>query len=158
MKIQKLTPSQALQKIKIFCAYQERSHQEVKDKLYSFGLYRMEVENILAELISENYLNEERFAKMFAGGKYRMKQWGRIKIINELKLKRVSPYNINIAIHEINENDYLQTLEKLALKKWQSLKADQYILREVKTTKYLMQKGFEVNLIKTALQKIRSKE
>ncbi|HEU0227211.1 MAG TPA: regulatory protein RecX [Arachidicoccus soli] len=158
MKIQKLTPAQALQKIKIFCAYQERSHQEVKDKLYGFGLYRMEVENILAELISENYLNEERFAKMFAGGKYRMKQWGRIKIINELKLKRVSPYNINIAIHEIDENDYLQTLEKLALKKWQSLKADQYILREVKTTKYLMQKGFEVNLIKTALQKIRSKE
>lgn len=71
----KPTPQQALQKIKNYCAYQERSHQEVKDKLYSFGLYKNEVENILGELIADNYLNEERFARQFAGGKFRMKQW-----------------------------------------------------------------------------------
>ncbi|MGF7233021.1 regulatory protein RecX [Arachidicoccus sp.] len=156
--MQPLTPSQALQKIKTYCAYQERSHQEVKDKLYGFGLYKKDVEPIMAELIEENYLNEERFAQMFVGGKFRIKQWGRIKIINELKQKKVSPYNIKIALREIDEPTYLQTLEKMALKKWESLRADQYIVREEKTTKYLMQKGYEINLIREVLQKIRSKK
>ncbi|ANI90041.1 RecX family transcriptional regulator [Arachidicoccus ginsenosidimutans] len=154
----RLTPQQALQKIKSYCAYQERSHQEVKDKLYGFGLYKPEVENILGELIEQNYLNEERFASLFAGGKFRMKQWGKIKIVNELKLKRVSPYNIKIALREINETDYKNTLEKLAAAKWKSLKNEQYINREVKTTRYLLQKGFEIALIKEALQKIRTKQ
>lgn len=156
--MQPLTPSQALQKIKTYCAYQERSHQEVKDKLYGFGLYKKDVEPIMAELIEENYLNEERFAQMFVGGKFRIKQWGRIKIINELKQKKVSPYNIKIALREIDEPTYLQTLEKMALKKWESLRADQYIVREEKTTKYLMQKGYEINLIREVLQKIRNKK
>ncbi len=153
----RLTPQQALQKIKMYCAYQERSHQEVKDKLYSFGLHSTDVESILGELIAENYLNEERFAGQFAGGKFRMKQWGRIRIVNELKLKKVSTYNIKIALQQIDETDYENTLEKLALAKWNSLKVEQYISREVKTTRYLLQKGFEAVLIRQVLQKIRAK-
>ena len=85
---------EALQKAKQYCAYQERSHSEVKEKLYSFGLYKKDVDELLSELISENYLNEERFAIMFAGGKFRIKQWGRIKIKYALKQKQVSEYCI----------------------------------------------------------------
>jgi len=155
--MQKFTPQQALQKIKTYCAYQERSHQEVKEKLYSFGLYKNDVENILGELIAENYLNEERFATLFAGGKFRMKQWGRIKIANELKQRNVSAYNIRIAMQEINDEAYKNTLQKLALAKWNSLKNEQYINREVKTTRYLLQKGFEAVLIKSTLAGIRGK-
>ena len=80
-----MTPGQALPKIKQYCAYQERSHSEIKDKLYGFGLRKNEVEEILATLIEENYCNEERFAEQFAGGKFRMKQWGRIKIRRALQ-------------------------------------------------------------------------
>ena len=149
----KLTPQQALQKIKAYCAYQERSHSEVKDKLYAYGLYKNEVENITGELIAENYLNEERFAVQFAGGKFRMKQWGRIKIVNELKLRKVSAYNIKIALQEIDENEYAAVLQKLAVAKWNSLKKEQHLNREAKTTRYLLQKGFELALIQQALQK-----
>lgn len=153
----KFTPLQALQKIKTYCAYQERSHQEVKDKLYSFGLYKNEVENILGELIEQNYLNEERFARMFAGGKFRMKRWGKIRIVNELKLRKVSAYNVRIALQEIDTEDYIAALQKLAFAKWESLKGEQYIVREVKTTRFLLQKGYEPALIKSVLADIRKK-
>ncbi|TAH03079.1 MAG: RecX family transcriptional regulator, partial [Sphingobacteriales bacterium] len=84
-----LTKEQALQKLRQYCAYQERCHQEVKDKLYSYGLHQQQVEESISQLIEEDYLNEERFAKQYAGGKFRMKQWGKVKITYELKLKKV---------------------------------------------------------------------
>ena len=155
--MQKLTPQQALQKIKLYCAYQERSHREVKNKLYGFGLYNVDVERILSELIAGNYLNEERFAKSFAGGKFRIKQWGKIKIARELKQKNVSDYNIKTALQDINAAAYSNTLEKLTLAKWKALKQEQYINREVKTVRYLMQRGFEPTLIRETLKKIRQK-
>src|SRR5688500_6130993 len=99
----RLTPEQAFQKIKQYCAYQERSHAEVKEKLYSFSLFKSDVESLISRLIEEDYLNEERFAKMFAGGKFRMKHWGRVKIRYELKQKQVSEYNIKKALQEIAE-------------------------------------------------------
>jgi regulatory protein len=120
-------------------------------------LYGADVERILSELITENYLNEERFAKSFAGGKFRTKQWGKIKIANELKQKKVSDYNIKIALQEIDAAAYTNALEKSALAKWNALKHEQYINRVIKTTRYLMQKGFEPALIKQTLQKIRGK-
>jgi len=152
---QSFTPEQAFQKIKQFCAYQERCHREVTEKLYSFGLYKKDVEILLSRLIEENYLNEERFAIAFAGGKFRMKQWGRIKIKYELKQKGVGSYCINLALKEIDEETYLATLKSLATKKWESLKGEQYLNRQAKTTTYLMQKGFEQNLISTAIDEIR---
>lgn len=152
----RLTPSQAWEKIKYYCAYQERGHQETKDKLYRFGLNSAEVDEQLARLIEEGYLNEERFAKMFVGGKFRMKHWGKIKIEAELKMKRVSSYNIKIALKEINDDDYQKAMEKLTEEKWISLKGEQYLVRQMKTMRYMVQKGYETNLVGNVIQKIRS--
>ena len=102
----RLTPAQAWEKIKYYCSWQERSHQETRDRLYKFGLHTSDVDELLARLIEEGYLNEERFAKMFAGGKFRQKKWGRVRIMAELKTKRVSPYNTKIAMQEIDEEEY----------------------------------------------------
>lgn len=152
------TPQQALAKAKHFCAWQERCHQEVKDKLYSFGLHATEVDRILATLIEENYLNEERFAIQYVGGKFRMKKWGRIKILTGLKTKRISPYIIKIAMKEIDEGQYNKVLVELVRDKWDRLKREQYLNRQAKTMNYLLQKGFESQLISEALKKVRAKE
>ncbi len=143
-----VTKEQALQKIKHYCGYQERCHSEVKEKLYSFGLWKKDVETIVSQLIEENYLNEERFAQMFAGGKFRMKQWGRVKIKYELKQKKVSEYCIKKGLKEIGEDDYKKALEKLARTKWKTLKGEKNVfVKKSKTMTYLLQKGYESNLI-----------
>src|SRR6202041_962203 len=116
-----LSPEQALQKARHYCGYQERCHQEVKEKLYSFGLRRQDVDLAIATLIEESYLNEERLAIQFAGGHFRMKQWGRIKIRYELKQRQISEYNIKKALAAITEEDYAQTLTRLADRKMESL-------------------------------------
>jgi regulatory protein len=152
---QKLTPEQALAKAKYFCAYQERSHYETQQKLYSWGLYKKEVELIVSTLIEEGYLNEERYAVQFVGGKFRMKQWGRVKIKYELKQKRVSEYNIRKALQTINEEEYEKVLQLLAEKKWTTLKGEQYLTRQAKTTAYLLQKGFEAPLIQAAIALVK---
>jgi len=155
---QRLSKEQAWQKIKHYCAYQERSHYEAKQKLYSFGLYKNEVEDLLSKLIEEDYLNEERFAELFAGGKFRMKQWGKVKITYELKQKQVSSYNIRRALQSIAAGDYMATLLRLAEAKWQQLKGEQHIARQAKATSYLLQKGFESALIQKAIQQIKHED
>ena len=149
-----LTKEQALQKLKHYCAYQERSHAEVKEKLYSFGLRKQVVEETLSQLIEEDYLNEERFAVQYAGGKFRMKQWGRIKIKHALKQKQVSEYCIKKALKEIDEQAYLTTLQKLAGQKWRTIKGPgvNAFVKMGKTTDYLLQKGYESDLVKKAIQ------
>jgi regulatory protein len=155
-----LTKEQALQKARHYCGYQERSHSEVKEKLYSFGLYKQQVEELLAQLIEENYLNEERFAIQFAGGRFRLKQWGRVKIKYELKQKRVSEYCIKKALKEIAEEDYLKTLQTLAQKKWASVKGEgvNHYVKLSKTTDYLLQKGYEPELIRQAIARITASQ
>ena len=154
-----LGKEQALQKAKHYCGYQERSHSEVKDKLYSFGLYKQQVEECLSQLIEENYLNEERFAQQFAGGKFRMKQWGRVKIKYELKQKQVSDYCIKKGLKEISEEDYMATLEKLATEKWASVNKETNLFAKLrKTQDYLLQKGYEHELIKQVLQLVQQAE
>lgn len=155
---QRLTKEQAWQKIKHYCAYQERSHSEVKNKLYGFGLYKSEVEEMLSKAIEEDYLNEERFAELFAGGKFRMKSWGKVKIIYELRQKGVSSYNINRGLKAIPDADYRSTLQKLAEHKWQQLEGEHPISRQAKTTSYLMQKGYELPLIQQTIQGIKKGE
>jgi regulatory protein len=151
----KLTPDQAFQKLKHYCAYQERTHSEVKEKLYSFGLWKKDVETVLSRLIEEDYLNEERFAKAFAGGKFRMKQWGRVKIAYELKQKRISEYCIKKGLKEIDEDEYQRVLNKLATKKFASLKSEKNIfIRKRKLSDYLLQKGYEYDLCKRIVQEI----
>lgn len=148
-----LTKEQALQKLKHYCAYQERCHSEVKEKLYSLGVWKKDHDEIVATLIEENYLNEERFAIAFAGGKWRMKQWGRIKIKYELKQKQVSDYCIKKALKQIDEEEYLLGLKNLAAGKYAALKNEQYLVRKKKTMDYLINRGFEMDLVTTEMIK-----
>ena len=139
---------EALQKAKQYCAYQERCHSEVKEKLYSFGMNKNEVDELLSELLSENYLNEERFAILYAGGKFRIKQWGKVKIKYSLKQKQVSEYCIKKALAAIDERDYTKTLEKLFDQKLKTLKSEKNIfIKKRKLQDYLMQKGFETSVV-----------
>jgi regulatory protein len=152
---QSLTKEQALQKARHFCAYQERCHNEVKEKLYSFGLWKNDVEEAISVLIGDDYLNEERFAIQFAGGRFRMKQWGRVKIRYELKQRQLSEYCIKRALAAIDEEDYHKTLSRLAAQKWDTLKDEMNpFVRRRKTQDYLLQKGYESDLIGVALKEI----
>ena len=146
---QQLTPKQALPKAKHFCAYQERCHSEVKDKLYGYGLTASEADQIISTLIEENYLNEERFAILYAGGHFRTKDWGRIKIKYQLKKKMVSDYCIKKALASIETGDYMKTLTRLAEQKLKLLKSEKnHFIRKKKLQDYLFQKGFETDLVK----------
>jgi regulatory protein len=149
-----LTKEQALQKLKQYCAYQERCHREVKEKLYALGVWKRDHDEIIATLIEENYLNEERFAIAYAGGKFRIKGWGRVKIKYELKQKRVSEYCIKKALKQIDESNYIDKLTKLAIEKYQSLKAEQYLIRKKKTIDYLVGRGFELDLINFVISEL----
>ena len=104
MKKVRIGKEQAIQRIRHYCAYQERAQQEVRDKLYELGMTMDEVEEIMSDLIAENFLNEERFAVQFAGGHFRIKGWGRVKIQHALQQKRVSKYNIKIGLKAIEED------------------------------------------------------
>ena len=131
-----------------YCKYQERCHSEVRNKLYELGCSTTEVEQTITGLIETGILNEERFAKAFAGGKFRMKQWGREKIKQQLKLRKISDYCIKKALADIPAEDYETTLNKLALKKAEEIKKDRSILsRKSKLYRYLSQKGYERDLI-----------
>ncbi len=146
------TKEQALQKIKHYCAYQERCHQEVKEKLYGFGMHRKDVDELISQLIEENYLNEERFAIQYAGGKFRMNHWGKVKIRYSLKQKQVSEYCIKKALLQIDNGAYLKMIEKLVLDKQQALKEEtNHFIKFRKVQDYLLQKGFEADLIRDAL-------
>jgi len=142
-----VNPEQARAKIQRYCAYQERSHLEVRNKLYSFGLHRSDVDEILTGLITDGFLNEERFAKAFAGGKFRMKKWGRIKITHALESKGVSPNCIRIGLKEIDDPSYLSALSDLLAEKRASLSEENvYALRD-KLSKFAIQKGYEPDLV-----------
>ncbi len=159
MSFQNFTPEQAIPKIKQYCAYQERCHAEVRDKLYSYGLYKKEVEPIISLLITENYLNEERFAILYAGGKFRMNQWGKIKIKQALKFKQVSDYCIKKALKEIDEIAYLKTFQKLADQKLKTIKSEKNIfVKKRKLQDYLLQKGYENNMIHEVVKNLSGKQ
>ena len=143
----------ALQKAKHYCAYQERCHSEVRDKLYSFGLHRNETEPLLTQLIEEGFLNEERFAIAYAGGKFRLKNWGKEKIKYALKQKQVSDYCIRKALAAISNTDYNKTFNSLADKKLATLKSEKNIfIKKRKIKDYLQQKGFEIKMINDYLK------
>jgi regulatory protein len=151
-----LTKEQALQKLRQYCGYQERCHKEVRQKLYDLGVVTREHDEIISKLIEDDYLNEERFAVQFAGGKFRMKQWGVQKIKYALKEKQVSEYCIKKALKEIGA-EYNATLQKLAEKKYAALKGEQYLVRKKKTIDFLLRKGYEPDLVYKALAKLQEK-
>ena len=149
------TKDESLQKAKQYCAYQERCHSEVKEKLYSFGLHKKDVDELLSTLIEENYLNEERFAIQFAGGRFRIKQWGRVKIKYALKQKQVSDYCIKRSLSAIDESDYKKTLQKLFEQKLKTVKAEKNIfIKKRKVKDHLIQKGFEAELIRKLIEAV----
>jgi regulatory protein len=142
---------QTLQKARQYCGYQERCHQEVKEKLYSFGLRKPDVENAIVTLIEENYLNEERFAIQFAGGHFRLKHWGKVKIRYELKQRQVGEYCIKKGLASIGDEDYLKTLQKLAMEKWAALNGETGFVRRGKLQEYLIRKGYEQDRIQQVI-------
>jgi len=155
MNPQKFTPLQSLPQAKHYCAYQERCHSEVKDKLYGFGLNKNEVEQIISTLIEENYLNEERFAIQYAGGHFRSKKWGKVKIAYALKQKQVSAYCIKKALQQINDEDYFKTMQKVFDDKLKALKSEKNIfIKKRKLQDHLMQRGFENDLIRDLLKEL----
>ena len=149
------TPQQAKLKIAAYCAYQERCQQEVRDKLYTYGLHEGEVEELISYMIEEGFLNEERFAIAFVGGKFRIKKWGRNKILQELKLRQISPNCIKSGMTEINPDEYWETLKGLAEKKWDSLSDKDDFIRNQKVFRYLMSRGYETDLIQEAIEEVR---
>ncbi len=151
-------PDIALLKIQKWCAYQERCQQEVRDKLYEFGLWTDAVEELISKLISDNFINEERFAKTYARGKFNIKKWGRIKIKQHLKQKRISDYCIKKAMEEINADQYYDTLKKTLLQKNKIIKESNPIKLKFKLASFAMSRGFEQDLIFDALEEIQSDE
>jgi regulatory protein len=144
-------------KLRYYCAYQERCHMEVREKCRELGLRGEDIENAIAHLVEDGFLNEERYAKAYAGGKFRMQQWGRKKISMMLKQKQISDYCIRKGLAEIDEEDYMQTLQQLAEKKYQLLRSEQYLKRQYKTLQYLLQRGFEQELARAAIEQIAKK-
>jgi regulatory protein len=143
-----LSPEQALQKARHYCGYQERCHSEVQEKLYSFGLRKSQVDAAMATLIEESCLNEERFAIQYAGGHFRLKHWGRIRIRYELKQKRVSDYCIKAGLATIDEEAYAESLTRLAAKKWEELATETSPpAQKGKWQDYLLRKGYESDRI-----------
>lgn len=136
-----------LQKAAGFCAYQERTHAEVRDRLYEWGIRGDEAEEMIVWLIENNYLNEERFAKAYAGGKFRMKQWGRIRIKHELKMRGLSDYCIKVGLAEIDEDDYQELIKKMINRKANKDDFENPYLKKHKLARYIIGKGFEQNLV-----------
>ncbi|SFV31257.1 regulatory protein RecX [Thermoflavifilum thermophilum] len=134
-------------KITHYCAYQERCHQEVKQKLYQLGVYGQQAETYIACLIEENYLNEERFAIQFALGKFNINKWGKRKIASALQQKQISPYLIKKALAQIDTDQYLKVLEKQMQSKIAAGRNLSAPLLKQKIMSYFLQKGYEAEYI-----------
>ncbi|MBD1366050.1 RecX family transcriptional regulator [Mucilaginibacter sp. ZT4R22] len=141
-----------LKKAEHYCAYQERSQQEVRDKLYEWGLYTAAIENIIIQLIEGNYLNEERFANAYVRGKFNQKSWGRIKIKQGLKQKNVSPVLIKKALQTIDLSDYMAALTRLIEKKANTVTEKNTAKRNYKLQQYALSRGFEPELSSEVLK------
>jgi regulatory protein len=142
-----------LTQIQHFCAYQERCHSEVRSRLLQLGFRGEDLEEAVAALVADDFLNEERYAKAYCGGKFRVKQWGRNKIRQSLQWKQVSDYCIRKGMEEIPEEDYHRTLRGLALKKWEELNAEKNAwIRKQKVQRYLLQKGYEADLVRNSCE------
>jgi regulatory protein len=141
------TVAEATKLMENFCAYQERCHKEVAQKLFDLHMIPEAREKITLHLLQHNFLNEERFSKAFARGKFSIKNWGRIRIVNELKFRNISSYNIKTALKEIDEEAYLKTLQKVAEKKAAVIKEPNAFKKRSKLLTYLSSKGYESELI-----------
>lgn len=142
-----LTINEIKKKMEHFCAYQERCHGEVIAKMRTLGIKQPEIDEIIVWLIGENFLNEQRFAQSFARGKHRIKHWGKVRIVNELKQRNISQFNINSALREISPDEYANTFESLSSRHWESLPCANTLPKRKKFCDYLLRKGYESDLV-----------
>lgn len=138
---------EAKRKLETFCAYQERCHTEVINKLYTLKISSSLHNEIVVHLISNNFLNEERFACSYARGKHRMSGWGKNRITSELKLRKITPYLIKKALQELPDELYFETFEKISLQKWNSINESNSLKKKQKLQAYLYRKGYEMEFI-----------
>ncbi len=148
------TIKEAIQKLEHYCAYQDRCHEEVEQKLRSMKMNSEEIDQIMAHLINDNFLNEERFACSFARGKHRIKHWGKIRITNELKFRGINQTLINIALKEISPEEYYDTFETLANRHWESIRETNSLKKRKKFCDYMLRRGFESNLVYEKLREL----
>ncbi|MCB9426481.1 MAG: RecX family transcriptional regulator [Flavobacteriales bacterium] len=135
------------QKLEHYCAYQDRSHQEVIQKMFDLKVPYEDKDEIIVHLIEHNFLNEERFAKSFARGKHNIKKWGRIRIVRELEMRQISSYNIKTALKEIDNTDYLNIFGEVSEKKWNTTLETNLFKKKKKVGDYLFRLGYEKELI-----------
>lgn len=138
---------EALKKLQRYCAYQDRCHSEVRSKLLDLGIYGDELEEVIAELITDNFLNEERFARSYARGKFNIKKWGRNRIKQELKRRHITAYCLRKAMEEIDEEDYQKSLETLIRKKADQMTKPFSFQNKQKLAAFVIRKGYESNLV-----------
>ena len=148
------TLDEAKKKLEHYCAYQERCHKEVMLKLREMKMIPSAIDTIIGHLIEHNYLNETRFAQSFSRGKFRIKKWGREKILRELKLRQISPYNIKLALKEIPEDEYQRTLEELATKFWKTNASRDKQVQKKKVYNALRYRGWENEFIFSEIQRL----
>lgn len=154
MNKKRISRDEALAKLQQYCAYQDRCHQEVRGKLLDLGVYGDDLENVMAELIADGFLNEERFARSYARGKFRLKQWGRLRIVRELKLRDISDYCRRRALEEIDDEEYLDTLRELVEKKAAGLDGEEPFVKRNKVAQHVIRRGFEPDLVWEVVQEV----
>jgi len=149
------TVDEAKRKLEHYCVYQDRCHEEVQQKLKSLNMIPQAADAIIVHLIEHNFLNEERFACSFARGKFRIKHYGKRRIVNELKMRGISKYNIDKALKEIGEDEYIETFNALAEKQWNATNDRSILTKKKKVTDFLLRKGFESNMIYDKIATLR---
>ena len=134
-------------KLEHYCSYQERCHVEVVQKLRTLGMITQVIDLVIVHLIDKNFLNESRFACSFARGKHRIKSWGKIRIVNELKSRYVSKFNIDLALKEISFEEYWTTFEQLANRQWEMMTEKNTLKKRKKFCDFMLRKGFESAMV-----------
>ena len=146
--------TKAQKKLESYCVYQDRCYKEVINKLQEMHMIPIAIDEIITKLVANNFLNEERFAKSYARGKFNIKHWGKNRIVRELKFRNISAYNIKTALQEINEVDYLEKLHVLATTKMASVTEVNVFKKRKKIADYLLYRGWESHLIFDKLAEI----
>lgn len=150
------TVDEIKRKLENYCVYQDRCHKEVEQKLREYQVIPEARELILLSLMKDNFLNEERFAQSFARGKFRIKSWGKPRIIRELKFKDISAYNIKTALKQIDEEEYIKTIYRITEKRNEVISESNIYKRKQKLIGFLMRKGFENELVYKVVNEVVS--
>ncbi|MDG1686489.1 MAG: regulatory protein RecX [Flavobacteriaceae bacterium] len=151
-KIKSYTLAQAQKKLEYYCAYQERCHKEVIAKLKTLGMIPSVIDKIISELIKANYLNETRFTQSFVRGKFRIKKWGKNRILQELKVRDISSFNIKLGMKEISDDNYQKTFYDLFEKRRGEVKQLTKTEQKKKIFSYMSYRGWENSKIYEALR------